>query len=103
MQPVQPCINITIKYLRCYEVQPCLWQVPTFSVRDGIRTSLLEHPKNHSLRSASSKQCLFSFEVKYRTKIKGTLVFNEGGGIHRLGSILSSKFESHYVGGFQKK
>ena len=33
------------------------FRVPTFSVQDGIRTSLLEHQKNHSLRSAIQHHC----------------------------------------------
>ena len=111
----QSCINITIKYLRCYEVQPSLWQVPTFSERDGIRASLLEPKKSQFAVCDTTpvlsvkKKIILSIKDKIqpsirRTIIKGTLVWGTliFSYIHRLGSFFGvQNFESHYFGGMK--
>ena len=95
--------------------------MPTFSARDGFRASLLEHPKitvcglQYSI-IVICKQENYTIIDKIqpsisRTKIKGTLVINEGGGggrysdifIHTLGSFFGFKILNLTIlGGFQK-
>ena len=87
LQLLQSCINITlIKYLRCYEVQPSLWQVtrrysdqPAWTPKKVtvycLRYNIIVICKQENYTIIDKIQPSIS-----RTKIKGTLVFNEGGG-----------------------